>query len=328
MSTLHSAGVINGLAGQTVGISTPHFLYLNEATHELLRPKAAKRATKALKAIGVNSRAIESCSLPPCKNPRELLLHLSQSNAYHRQLADDVGLATEVFGVYHRLSGVPYHERLAEDPRPLVQSLLYDPAEHDPFRGISAMWKTVECRDSWARIPATENAFEDFIDLFQPPLHLLIGGFMTYFAMMEQIDKGHMHLGVALDWFQLMGKNVFFMILRGTEFVAPMIHDLQTGAILAAISSKAESQSAPDTPQNELDTVQSMLDPSQIEQLVTVLLGIDSGLKILSRELLIRDGKMAIQLGQQAHELRVQNTTPLIERLIAASTPNDEIAEG
>ena len=314
MNTIHSTGILNNLAQLTVGISTPHFLYLNEATHGLLKPKAAKKAAGALKAIDGNSRAIERCSLPAYKNPRELLLHLSQSNAYHRQLADDVELANKVFRAYHDLSEKPFHERLTADPRPTLQSQLYNPAEYDPLRGISALWRTVECRDCWAKIPATENAFENVIDLFQPPLHLLVGGFMTYFAMMEQTDKGQIHLDAALAWFQLMEEYVFRTIRISAEFVAPKIHDFQTGAVIAATSSEEEPQ--------------SVIDVEELEQLITVLEGIDLGLDILGSELTDRTGKMAIQVGQGAHELKKQHTTPLIERITAASTRGGEIAEG
>jgi hypothetical protein len=313
MSTLFSAGVLIDMAGLTVGISTPHYLYLNEATLELIINDSEGEAADVIKAIDGNSRAIERCSLPAYRPPRELLLHLSQSNAYHRQLASDVGLATNVFHVYRHLSGVPFHERLTADPRPSLQAMLYNPAEYDPARGIAALWRSVECRCLWSKIPATKNAFENFMDLLQPQMHMLVGGLMVHFALLVQMDKGRLDHGAALDWFHLMEEGFFPTIRDVAGFISPKIHDMWTGSLLAASSLESEPMST--------------VGGDQIGQLLTVMGGIESALDILGTLLSNRMGKMSVETGRRALELKEQHTTPMIERLKAAASRRGGMAK-
>ncbi len=291
------------LAQFNMGMSTSHYLYLNDATETIFDGGEGQITAVAqeLEAIPGNSDTIEGCSLPEIAEPRELLLHLSQSTAYHRRLSDDVRLATAVMSTYHRLSGMPLHERLVVDVSPIVQPRLFDPRAFDPVRGMISLWSAFACIGKWGTIPASTDAAENVIDLLQTTMHLLVGGIMTLSSMAERIRVGGVDMRLVLDWFEFMENGVFYLIGHNTSFVHESIHDLWSGAAIAAASKEEVPLEA--------------IEAEAFARIAKVIAGIDMGLESLSKRLFNFSGTMSARTGASARTLRESNTIPLLQKI-------------
>lgn len=280
-------------------ISTPHYLYLNEAIKSAVESGVAAEVVGDLSLIEGHDAAVAQCKLPPTKGAEELLFHLSQTTPYHRLLVQSPRMAHEVFKTLNSRTELPFGQ-LSADLDPVSQAMTYDPAQFDASRALGQSTAVLWCTSHWGKLPAMQDHYVNLMDLLQGNFHMLYSAFMFYGA----IEYGDLNEGyedrLAFGWLNLMENYVLKLLPQSVDFVASRIHGFRE-ATLVAVAKPNEPLSA--------------LEGNEIPPIVNLAFGLDLGLNLFHQRLSNWNGSLLSDIAESISALRAKHTIPFVRKL-------------